>query len=160
MYINVAKHIKSKMYKACYPIEKSFCYPDQKSSVSLSVKPSILLYNELFMLKEGQKEWSAVSLQQRIEILKAYSKLLASHIEPLAKTLTDEVGKPLQQSKNEINARVPKRDKTIATAPAIRTAIILFSPLVPEVLWLQLPHRCSLSSRRQFLGSFHDLCQR
>jgi len=56
MYINVAKHIKSKMYKACYPIEKSFCYPDQKSSVSLSVKPPILLYNELFMLKEGQKE--------------------------------------------------------------------------------------------------------
>ena len=51
-------------------------------------------------LKEGQKTWSAVSLQQRIEILKAYSKLLASHIEPLAKTLTDEVGKPLQQSKN------------------------------------------------------------
>ena len=59
-------------------------------------------------LKEGQKTWSAVSLQQRIEILKAYSKLLASHIEPLAKTLTDEVGKPLQQSKNEINGSISR----------------------------------------------------
>ena len=59
-------------------------------------------------LKEGQKTWSAVSLQQRIEILKAYSKLLASHIEPLAKTLTDEVGKPLQQSRNEINGSISR----------------------------------------------------
>ena len=59
-------------------------------------------------LKEGQKEWSKVSLQHRIEILKAYSKLLASHIEPLAKTLTDEVGKPLQQSKNEINGSISR----------------------------------------------------
>ena len=59
-------------------------------------------------LKEGQKEWSKVSLQHRIEILKSYSKLLASNIEPLAKTLTDEVGKPLQQSKNEINGSISR----------------------------------------------------
>ena len=59
-------------------------------------------------LKEGQKEWSKVSLQYRIEILKAYSKLLASNIEPLAKTLTDEVGKPLQQSRNEINGSISR----------------------------------------------------
>ena len=59
-------------------------------------------------LKEGQKEWSKVSLQHRIEILKAYSKLLASNIETLAKTLTDEVGKPLQQSKNEINGSISR----------------------------------------------------
>ena len=56
MYINIAKHIKSSQYKACYPIEKSFCKPDPKSTVSLGVKPAILLYNELFMLREDQKE--------------------------------------------------------------------------------------------------------
>ncbi|MEY4739307.1 MAG: hypothetical protein RLZZ05_691 [Bacteroidota bacterium] len=91
-------------------------------------------------LKEGQKEWSAVSLQQRIEILKAYSKLLASHIEPLAKTLTDEVGKPLQQSKNEINGSISRiewltnnaekylADETMNTAVGM-TELIRYEPL-------------------------------
>ncbi len=91
-------------------------------------------------LKEGQKEWSAVSLQQRIEILKAYSKLLASHIEPLAKTLTDEVGKPMQQSKNEINGSISRiewltnnaekylADETMNTAVGM-TELIRYEPL-------------------------------
>lgn len=91
-------------------------------------------------LKEGQKTWSAVSLQQRIEILKAYSKLLASHIEPLAKTLTDEVGKPLQQSKNEINGSISRiewltnnaekylADETMNTAVGM-TELIRYEPL-------------------------------
>jgi acyl-CoA reductase-like NAD-dependent aldehyde dehydrogenase len=59
-------------------------------------------------LKEGQKQWSAVPLQKRIETIQAYSKLLAAHIETLAKTLTDEVGKPLQQSRNEINGSISR----------------------------------------------------
>ena len=91
-------------------------------------------------LKEGQKTWSAVSLQQRIEILKAYSKLLASNIEPLAKTLTDEVGKPLQQSKNEINGSISRiewltnnaekylADETMNTAVGM-TELIRYEPL-------------------------------
>ena len=91
-------------------------------------------------LKEGHKEWSAVSLQQRIEILKAYSKLLASHIEPLAKTLTDEVGKPMQQSKNEINGSISRiewltnnaekylADETMNTAVGM-TELIRYEPL-------------------------------
>ena len=73
---------------------------EQDDQQSLDIK-----YNTL---KEGQKEWSKVSLQHRIEILKAYSKLLSSNIEPLAKTLTDEVGKPLQQSRNEINGSISR----------------------------------------------------
>jgi pre-mRNA-splicing factor ATP-dependent RNA helicase DHX15/PRP43 len=56
MYINIAKNIKYKTYKACYPLEKSLCYPDPKTTLPMSVKPSLLLYNELFMLKEDQKE--------------------------------------------------------------------------------------------------------
>jgi acyl-CoA reductase-like NAD-dependent aldehyde dehydrogenase len=34
---------------------------------------------------------------------KAFSELLEKNIEQLAATLTSEVGKPLQQSRNEIN---------------------------------------------------------
>jgi pre-mRNA-splicing factor ATP-dependent RNA helicase DHX15/PRP43 len=56
LFMNIAKHISNKKYLTCYPIEKTYCIPDQKSTVSLSVKPQFLFYNELFMLREGQKE--------------------------------------------------------------------------------------------------------
>jgi acyl-CoA reductase-like NAD-dependent aldehyde dehydrogenase len=55
------------------------------------------------LLKSSQESWSHVPLQERTNILKAFSELLEKNIESLAATLTSEVGKPLQQSRNEIN---------------------------------------------------------
>lgn len=55
------------------------------------------------LLKTGQAEWSKVKLESRIEILKKFSSLLERDLESLAHTLTSEVGKPLQQSRNEVN---------------------------------------------------------
>lgn len=54
-------------------------------------------------LKTAQIAWSKVALSQRVEILKKFAALLEENIEHLAITLTAEVGKPLQQSRNEIN---------------------------------------------------------
>jgi acyl-CoA reductase-like NAD-dependent aldehyde dehydrogenase len=54
-------------------------------------------------LKKAQKEWSAFGLRQRINVLKKFSEMMAIQIEPLAFILTSEVGKPVQQSRNEIN---------------------------------------------------------
>ncbi len=54
-------------------------------------------------LRSGFKSWSATSTHERVEILQKFSALLEQHIEPLAATLTSEVGKPLQQSRNEVN---------------------------------------------------------
>mgnify|MGYP003694447685 CR=1 FL=1 len=42
-------------------------------------------------------------LTERIDNAKKFSELLENNIEQLAATLTSEVGKPLQQSRNEIN---------------------------------------------------------
>ncbi|HEY1872625.1 MAG TPA: aldehyde dehydrogenase family protein, partial [Chitinophagaceae bacterium] len=53
-------------------------------------------------LKTAQKDWQKVSLKYRIEIIKKLSDLLEKNVEQLAATLTSEVGKPLQQSRNEI----------------------------------------------------------
>ena len=53
-------------------------------------------------LKSAQTHWSAVTLNQRVEIVKGFSRLLEENIDALAKILTSEVGKPLQQSRNEI----------------------------------------------------------
>jgi acyl-CoA reductase-like NAD-dependent aldehyde dehydrogenase len=61
------------------------------------------LREKLSMLKNGQREWASVPIAQRIKILTGFSDLLEKHIEDLAMVLTSEVGKPLQQSRNEIN---------------------------------------------------------
>jgi acyl-CoA reductase-like NAD-dependent aldehyde dehydrogenase len=55
------------------------------------------------LLKNAQWEWSALGLERRVKILQKFSEGLASQIESLASILTAEVGKPLQQSRNEIN---------------------------------------------------------
>ncbi|MBX7125764.1 MAG: aldehyde dehydrogenase family protein [Cyclobacteriaceae bacterium] len=54
-------------------------------------------------LKTAQPAWAKFSLDRRINVLKRFSELLAEHIEHLAAILTAEVGKPLQQSRNEVN---------------------------------------------------------
>jgi len=55
------------------------------------------------LLKKGQISWNHVNLQQRINILQKFSQLLKEHIEECAVILTSEVGKPLQQARNEVN---------------------------------------------------------
>ncbi len=54
-------------------------------------------------LKSAQPDWNKTPLENRVGILQDFSKLLKANIESLAAVLTSEVGKPLQQSRNEIN---------------------------------------------------------
>ncbi|MNK24423.1 NAD/NADP-dependent betaine aldehyde dehydrogenase [compost metagenome] len=61
------------------------------------------LQSKFEMLKSAQQLWAGKSLTERISILSAFSTLLESETEELAHILTSEVGKPLQQSRNEIN---------------------------------------------------------
>ncbi|HEV7621043.1 MAG TPA: aldehyde dehydrogenase family protein, partial [Flavisolibacter sp.] len=55
------------------------------------------------LLKQAQYEWAQVSLIERIKILNNFSNLLEKNIEFLSALLSSEMGKPLQQSRNEIN---------------------------------------------------------
>jgi acyl-CoA reductase-like NAD-dependent aldehyde dehydrogenase len=54
-------------------------------------------------LRDGQVKWQSVSLEQRIDVMRRFSSLLERDIEALAAILTSEVGKPIQQSRNEVN---------------------------------------------------------
>lgn len=54
-------------------------------------------------LKKAQQPWSALGINHRVKILQKFSTELENQIETLAFILTSEVGKPLQQSRNEIN---------------------------------------------------------
>lgn len=55
------------------------------------------------LLKNAQPSWYKTSLPSRIEIIRQFSELLEQNKEQLAAILTSEVGKPLQQSRNEVN---------------------------------------------------------
>lgn len=55
------------------------------------------------LLKKAQKEWSDLELSQRVKIIQKFSEILQTRIETISSILTSEVGKPLQQSRNEIN---------------------------------------------------------
>ena len=61
------------------------------------------LTEKIATLKKGQKGWYATPIEERVKILGRFHDLLETHKEDLAATLTAEVGKPLQQSRNEIN---------------------------------------------------------
>ncbi len=54
-------------------------------------------------LKKGQAGWAAVPVEKRIAAIAAFQRLLKEHEHDLASTLTSEMGKPLQQSINELN---------------------------------------------------------
>lgn len=54
-------------------------------------------------LQQGQKIWASKPLSERITILQKFSSELQKDLEHCAAVLTEEVGKPLQQSRNEVN---------------------------------------------------------
>ena len=61
------------------------------------------LEKKFYELRSSQPDWQKKLLPERVEIIKKFSELLQENIESLAAILTSETGKPLQQSRNEIN---------------------------------------------------------
>ncbi|MBB5645569.1 aldehyde dehydrogenase family protein [Pedobacter cryoconitis] len=62
-----------------------------------------LLHTKLEILIKAQKEWAKIGLSERIKVIQQFDDLLEVEKERLAGILTSEVGKPLQQARNEIN---------------------------------------------------------
>ena len=52
--------------------------------------------------RQGQIEWVATPLAERLAAIRKFSELLASEADELALTLTREMGKPLNQAHNEL----------------------------------------------------------
>ncbi|MBT2560344.1 aldehyde dehydrogenase family protein [Pedobacter sp. ISL-68] len=70
---------------------------------SLAEDNSSTLQTKLDTLKKAQPQWANKTLSERVSVIARFSDLLEAGIEELASVLTSEVGKPLQQSRNEIN---------------------------------------------------------
>lgn len=54
-------------------------------------------------LQNAKSEWAKISIDSRVTIVHRFIELLKENIEELSLILTSEMGKPLQQSRNEIN---------------------------------------------------------
>ena len=98
------------------------------------------LGRKIQLLRTAQKSWSKVSLAERVLIIRKLATLMETQTEKLAGILTSEVGKPLQQSRNELagaRARIEwltdhaiqyLSDETMNAAPGLKE-VITYEPL-------------------------------
>lgn len=75
---------------------------DESVIVELQEDSQETITEKYKMVKDGQQKWTSVPLIDRIACISRFNELLEEEKETLALTLTQEVGKPLQQSRNEI----------------------------------------------------------
>jgi acyl-CoA reductase-like NAD-dependent aldehyde dehydrogenase len=66
--------------------------------------------------RTAQPAWAARPLGERIAIVQRFRDAVVAEREALARTLTQEVGKPIAQSRNELNGLLPRLDFFLSAA--------------------------------------------
>jgi acyl-CoA reductase-like NAD-dependent aldehyde dehydrogenase len=69
--------------------------------------------------RDAQPAWAARPLSERLATLGRFRELVVARLEELAHTLTSEVGKPIRQSRNELNGLLPRIDFFLENAPRV-----------------------------------------
>ncbi len=64
--------------------------------------------------RAAQPKWAATPIRKRLAAIRAFRAELLARQSELAKTLTLEVGKPIRQSRNELNGVLPRIDFFVA----------------------------------------------
>jgi acyl-CoA reductase-like NAD-dependent aldehyde dehydrogenase len=64
--------------------------------------------------RAAQPAWAATPLRERLVTLQRFRAAIVDELDSLATTLTQEVGKPIAQSRNEINGLLPRIDFFLA----------------------------------------------
>ncbi len=64
--------------------------------------------------RAAQPKWAALPQKKRLDTIRAFREQLTQRIDALAHTLTEEVGKPIRQSRNEINGLLARIDFFLA----------------------------------------------
>ncbi len=64
--------------------------------------------------RAAQPAWARRPLRHRLAVITKFRALVVDRIEELARTLTQEVGKPIRQSRNELNGLVARIDFFLA----------------------------------------------
>jgi acyl-CoA reductase-like NAD-dependent aldehyde dehydrogenase len=69
--------------------------------------------------RAAQPAWAALPLKKRMDAIRMFRTRITEMLETLARTLTLEVGKPIRQSRNEINGLLGRIDFFLAEAPRV-----------------------------------------
>ena len=79
--------------------------------------------------RSAQSRWAAQPLRKRVDAVRKFKEQVVERHETLARTLTQEVGKPIRQSRNELKGLAGRLDFFIAeSARALRDEIPLADP--------------------------------
>jgi len=60
--------------------------------------------------RTAQPAWAALPMAERVAVLQRFRAAVVAEIETLAKTMTEETGKPIGLSRNELNGLLPRID--------------------------------------------------
>jgi acyl-CoA reductase-like NAD-dependent aldehyde dehydrogenase len=98
--------------------------------------------------REGQKIWAAVPLTERIGILQKFASLLQTNLQECAEILTSEVGKPLQQAKNEVNGACARIDWLTSNAVGYLSEewMVATGPTREKIVYEPLGIVCNISA--------------
>jgi acyl-CoA reductase-like NAD-dependent aldehyde dehydrogenase len=69
--------------------------------------------------RAAQGDWAALPLKKRLDAIRAFREQVVAMQDTLARTLTLEVGKPIRQSRNELNGLLPRLDFFLAEAAGV-----------------------------------------
>jgi len=76
--------------------------------------------------RDAQRAWAAVPLRQRLRATEVFRAGIVRQTEVLARTLTEETGKPITQARNELKGLLPRLDFFLAETPrALRRETVL-----------------------------------
>lgn len=98
--------------------------------------------------REGQKIWAAFPLTERIDILQKFAGLLLTNLQECAEILTSEVGKPLQQAKNEVNGACARIDWLTSNAVRYLSEewMVATGPTREKIVYEPLGVVCNISA--------------
>lgn len=98
--------------------------------------------------REGQKIWAAVPLTERIDILQKFAGLLLTNLQECAEILTSEVGKPLQQARNEVNGACARIDWLTSNAVRYLSEewMVATGPTREKIVYEPLGVVCNISA--------------
>ena len=76
--------------------------------------------------RAAQPRWAARPMARRLAAMRAFRGELLTRVEALARTLSEEVGKPIRQARNEVNGLTARLDLSAAhVREALRAGVKL-----------------------------------
>ena len=85
--------------------------------------------------RAAQPAWAAVAMAERLAAIQRFRALLVAELDTLAATLTTEMGKPINQARNELNGLLPRIDFfLVQTDAAVRDAPVFSDDGMQETI--------------------------